>query len=255
MKKIFLFIGRVFPRNFLHKLFFLLPILDLIYRGKKYTDPINQKSYRDFLNYGHVKTRKSVLSPGTLSLERHRLLWLFLNRETDFFKKKSKVLHIAPEIAFIKKISSIKNIDYYSCDFNSPLAKIKADICNLPFENKYFDWVLCNHVLEHIKDDKSAIKEIFRVLKPGGKAIMQVPLNKNLKKTVEDDTITKKEDRIRVFGQHDHLRVYGLDYFKKLQAVGFYVDKIKYGSKLSRDEITRYRVAKDEYIPLCTKTK
>ena len=84
---------------------------------------------------------------------------------------------------------------------------------------------------------------------------MQVPLNKNLKKTVEDDTITKKEDRIRVFGQYDHLRVYGLDYFKKLQAVGFYVDKIKYGSKLSRDEITRYRVAKDEYIPLCTKTK
>ena len=99
-----------------------------------------------------------------------------------FFKKKSKVLHVAPEIAFIKKISSIKNIDYYSCDLNSPLAKIKADICDLPFENKYFDWVLCNHVLEHIKDDESAIKEIFRVLKPGGKAIMQVPLNKNLKK-------------------------------------------------------------------------
>ena len=127
--------------------------------------------------------------------------------------------------------------------------------CPRPFENKYFDWVLCNHVLEHIKDDKSAIKEIFRVLKPGGKAIMQVPLNKNLKKTVEDDTITRKEDRIRVFGQYDHLRVYGLDYFKKLQAVGFYVDKIKYGNKLSRDEIARYRVAKDEYIPLCTKTK
>ena len=153
------------------------------------------------------------------------------------------------------KSKSIKNIDYYSCDLNSPLAKIKADICDLPFENKYFDWVLCNHVLEHIKDDESAIKEIFRVLKPGGKAIMQVPLNKNLKKTFEDDTITKKEDRIRVFGQYDHLRVYGLDYFKKLQAVGFYVDKIKYGSKLSGDEIARYRVTKDEYIPLCTKTK
>ena len=93
------------------------------------------------------------------------------------------------------------------------------------------------------------------MLKPGGKAIMQVPLNKNLKKTFEDDTITKKEDRIRVFGQYDHLRVYGLDYFKKLQNVGFYVDKIKYGSKLSGNEIARYRVTKDEYIPLCTKTK
>ncbi|KRO87771.1 MAG: SAM-dependent methyltransferase, partial [Cryomorphaceae bacterium BACL29 MAG-121220-bin8] len=206
-----------------------------------------------FLPYGYVKQRENALSPGTFSLERHRLLWLYLNNETEFFTKKIKVLHIAPEQCFYKLFKNLKNINYTTFDLNSPLADIKGDICKMPFEKNSFDYILCNHVLEHINDDKKAMMEIFRVLNVNGTAILQVPVNLNNKTTLEDNSITNKQERIEKFGQYDHVRLYGLDYFKRLQNIGFEVDQIKYASKFNDNEVLKYSINRNEVIPVCKK--
>ena len=186
MKALAKLILGLFPRTALQRLAdVLLPVLDLWYRGNTFTDPINGKSYRKFLPYGYVKIRPNVLSPGTLSLERHRLIWLYLKKETEFFQTPSKVLHMAPEKAFISRLKKLSHLDYISCDIESPLADIKADICALPFDDNSFDWILCNHVLEHIPSDTKAMQELYRVLKPGGKALLQVPLDPKRDTTFE----------------------------------------------------------------------
>lgn len=252
MKALAKLILGLFPRTALQRLAdVLLPVLDLWYRGNTFTDPINGKSYRKFLPYGYVKIRPNVLSPGTLSLERHRLIWLYLKKETDFFQTPSKVLHIAPEKAFISLLKKLSHLDYISCDIESPLADIKADICALPFDDNSFDWILCNHVLEHIPSDTKAMKELYRVLKPGGKALLQVPLDPKRDTTFEDNSITDKATRTKVFGQYDHVRVYGKDYFEKLRAIGFQVNELQFGKTLSEEERTRYAIVKTEYIPVC----
>ena len=232
---------------------FLAPLVDILFRGNKFTDPINGKSYRKFLPYGYVKQRDNALSPGTLSLERHRLLWLYLNNETNFFSKTLKVLHIAPEQCFYNLFKNLKNINYTTFDLNSPLADIKGDICNLPFKENSFDFILCNHVLEHINDDKKAMKELYRVLNKNGTAILQVPINQKSSKTFEDSSIVDKKKRIEKFGQYDHIRLYGLDYFKKLESFGFKVDPLKYSKEFTESEIIKYGLIKDEIIPVCKK--
>ena len=209
MKKLIKFLINTIPRPYLiwwSK--FLAPLVDILFRGNKFTDPINGKSYRKFLPYGYVKQRDNALSPGTLSLERHRLLWLYLNNETNFFSKTLKVLHIAPEQCFYNLFKNLKNINYTTFDLNSPLADIKGDICNLPFKENSFDFILCNHVLEHINDDKKAMKELYRVLNKNGTAILQVPINQKSSKTFEDSSIVDKKERIEKFGQYDHIRLY-----------------------------------------------
>jgi SAM-dependent methyltransferase len=232
---------------------FLAPLVDILFRGNKFTDPINGKSYRKFLPYGYVKQRDNALSPGTLSLERHRLLWLYLNNETNFFSKTLKVLHIAPEQCFYNLFKNLKNINYTTFDLNSPLADIKGDICNLPFKENSFDFILCNHVLEHINDDKKAMKELYRVLNKNGTAILQVPINQKSSKTFEDSSIVDKKERIEKFGQYDHIRLYGLDYLKKLESFGFKVDPLKYSKEFTESEIIKYGLIKDEIIPVCKK--
>jgi SAM-dependent methyltransferase len=160
-------------------------------------------------------------------------LWLYLNNETNFFSKTLKVLHIAPEQCFYNLFKNLKNINYTTFDLNSPLADIKGDICNLPFKENSFDFILCNHVLEHINDDKKAMKELYRVLNKNGTAILQVPINQKSSKTFEDSSIVDKKERIEKFGQYDHIRLYGLDYFKKLESFGFKVDPLKYSKEFT----------------------
>jgi SAM-dependent methyltransferase len=229
------------------------PLLAFFLSGKRYTDPIDGRQFRRFLPYGYEKPRENVLSPSTLSLERHRLLWLYLQNETNFFTKQHKVLHFAPEQAFYKRFRKLKNLDYTTTDLNSPLADVKADICNLPFEDNTYDVLLCNHVLEHIPDDTKAMAELFRILKPGGWGIFQIPQDLDREKTFEDPTITDKKERARIFGQYDHVRIYGRDYFDKLRSVGFKVNEVAYAAQLSKEVIDTYRLAKREIIPLVSK--
>jgi len=176
-----------------------------------------------------------------------------LKNETIFFKKKIRLLHIAPEQSFYRIFKKLKNIKYTTYDLNSPLASIKGDICNMPFMDNSFDFLLCNHVLEHIKDDKKAMSEIYRVLNINGTAILQVPLNQNSKNTLEDNSITNKKERIEKFGQYDHVRLYGMDYFERLKKVGFEVEQIKYSSNFNKKDIKKFGIIEDEIIPLCKK--
>lgn len=229
------------------------PVLAFFLKGNTFTDPIDGKSFRTFLPYGYGNQRNNVLSPSTLSLERHRLLWLYLINETDFFTSKKKVLHFAPEQAFYKRFRNLTHLDYTTTDLNSPLADVKADICNLPFKDNEFDVILCNHVLEHIPDDTKAMQELYRVLKPNGWGIFQIPQDMNRATTFEDNSITDKKERAKIFGQYDHVRVYGRDYFDKLRTIGFKVEEVDYTSTLSEDEIIKYCLAKGEIIPLVKK--
>ena len=194
-----------------------------------------------------------MLSPSTLSLERHRLLWLYLKNETDLFTAHQKLLHFAPEQAFYKRFKKLKNLEYTTSDLNSPLADVKADICNLPFEDHQFDVILCNHVLEHIPNDTKAMQELYRVLKPGGWGIFQIPQDLKRERTFEDNSITDKKERTKIFGQYDHVRIYGRDYFDKLRAVGFTVNEVDYTTVLPKEEVEKYRLAKGELIPLVKK--
>lgn len=254
MKQLFKFILNFLPRPFLIRLSYTArPVLAFFLKGNTYTDPIDGKSFKSFLPYGYGKQRENALSPSTLSLERHRLLWLYLKNETDFFSAKKKALHFAPEQAFYKRFRAMKNLDYTTTDLHSPLADVKADICNLPFADNEFDVIFCNHVLEHITDDTKAMQELFRVLKPNGMGIFQVPQDLSRETTFEDDSITDKKERAKIFGQYDHVRVYGRDYFEKLRSIGFNVKEVDYTATLSEDDITRFCLAKGEIIPVITK--
>ncbi|WP_445382807.1 class I SAM-dependent methyltransferase [Robiginitalea sp. IMCC43444] len=254
MKKLFKWILGWVPRPLLIRFSYAVrPLLSVWLRGNTYQDPIDGKSFRTFLPYGYENPRENVLSPSTLSLERHRLLWLYLQSETSFFESPLRVLHFAPEQAFYKRFRKQKNLDYITTDLNSPLADVKADICNLPFEDNSFDVILCNHVLEHIPDQEKALSELYRVMKPGGWGIFQVPQDLKREKTFEDASITDKKERQRVFGQYDHVRIYGQDYFDILSSAGFKVEAADFGRSLKPELIERYRLAEGELIPLVRK--
>lgn len=254
MKKLFKLILNTIPRPLLIRLSYVArPILALALKGNTFTDPIDGKSFRSFLPYGYGTQRNNVLSPSTLSLERHRLLWLYLKNETDFFTAPKKVLHFAPEQAFYKVFRNQKNLDYTTTDLFSPLADVKADICDLPFADNSYDIILCNHVLEHIPDDAKAMQELYRVLKPGGMGIFQIPQDLKRKKTFEDNSITDPKERAAIFGQYDHVRVYGRDYFDKLRSIGFRVVEEDYTKKIAPELVEKYCLAKGEIIPVCYK--
>ena len=256
MKALFTWFLKHVPRPWLLRFSqWLRPFLDLWYRGQKHLDPINGKSYRSFLPYGYNKPRPNVLSPGSLSLERHRLFWLYLEKETEFFSQTAKVLHLAPEQAFLGRFKKLKHLDYITADIESPLADVKADICNLPFEKDSFDWVFCNHVLEHIEDDRKALSELFRVMKPNGKAILQVPLDTEREHTYEDFNIKGPSERARAFGQYDHVRIYGLDYLNRLKDAGFDASIISYAQQLTDEERHLYRIPINEVIPMAVKPR
>ena len=241
------------PRPWLIQLsIWFRPLIKLYFKGDQFTDPIDGSSYRKFLSYGHQNLRQNALCPGTLSLERHRLLWLYLDRKTTFLTDSIRVLHIAPEQVFYKKFKSFSHWDYTTSDLHSPLADVKADICALPFEDNSYDFILCNHVLEHIPNDLKAMEELYRVLKPGGTAILQVPLEEDRENTFEDDSITDQQERTRIFGQYDHVRVYGQDYYNRLQKAGFKVTPVDYIKEVTEGDIKRFALP-TERIPVVTK--
>ena len=254
MKLIIRLVLNNIPRTLLTRISILVkPLIILYLKGNQYTDPIDGKSFRKFIPYGYNRVRKNALSPSTYSLERHRMLWLYLKNETNVFSKKIKLLHFAPEAAFHEIFKKSNNISYDTIDLDSPLAKIKADICNLPLEDNTYDFILCNHVLEHINDDIKAMSELYRVLKKGGIGIFQIPIDINRDKTFEDSSIKDPKERNKVFGQYDHVRIYGMDYYDRLKSVGFSVEQIKYADNLTKDEIKKYCLNSNEIIPVCKK--
>ena len=147
-----------------------------------------------------------------------------------------------------------ENLNYTTFDLNSPLAEVHGDITKLPFKENTFDYILCNHVLEHIENDNLAMKELFRVMKPGGHGIVQVPMQPNRLMTYEDFSITDPKKRVKQFGQYDHVRWYGRDdYFTRLVDVGFTTQKVRVNEFFSNEEINRYGLDVNEIIPVIQK--
>ena len=214
--------------------------------------PVCENKFRKLLPYGN-KGIDNRLCPSCLSLERHRLLWVFLKEKTSFFTEELKLLHIAPEQPFLKKFKKLKNIDYITADLVSPIADVKLDIQNMPFGEGEFNVVFANHVLEHIPDENKAITEVYRVLKKGGWAIMQVPLDVNRKKTYEDSSIKTEAEREKHFGQYDHLRLHGLDFSERLKKGGFEVEIIDLVNEIGKDKADFFRLDLTEKIYLCKK--
>lgn len=254
IKRIISLASRFIPRHFQQVVVaFLLRSIAIFYKGNKIEDPISGKNYRKILPYGRLQSRPNALSLHSLSLERHRLIWLYLKNKTDFFTAPKRVLHIAPEYCFIKPFKRLSNLDYVTADLISPWADVKLDVQNIPFPDNSFDVAICNHVLEHVDDDRKAMSELLRVMKPGGFGIFQVPLDNSIETTLEDKAINTPELREKHYKQRDHLRLYGRDYGKRLREVGFDVTEDDYVKTFSADLIQRYALPKDEILYICKK--
>jgi SAM-dependent methyltransferase len=142
----------------------------------------------------------------------------------------------------------MNNLDYITADLESPLADVKLDVQAMPFGEQEFDVVICNHVLEHVPDDRKAIGEVFRVLKPGGFAVMQVPTNYDMEMTYEDPSITDPAEREKHFRQKDHFRLYGRDYINRLTGAGFVISEDNYLLGLNPEEREHFRLPEMEYM-------
>jgi SAM-dependent methyltransferase len=230
-----------------------LKILALAFHGNAVECPVCGGTFRRFLPYGHHQLRQNALCPSCLSLERHRLLWLYLQERTNFFTDQLRVLHIAPERCFVKRFEAFHRLRYVTADLKSPLAKIRIDVQDIPFEDDFFDAVLCNHVLEHVEDDRLAIQEISRVLKPDGWAILQSPFDPLRERTYEDHAIVTPAARAAAFGQHEHVRIYGRDYGQRLAKSGLQVTEDDFVRELPDEEVARYSLPPDEVVFLCRK--
>jgi len=254
LKRLISLASRFIPRHYQQVVVaFLLRAIAIFYKGNKIEDPISGKKYRKILPYGRLQSRPNALAPHSLSLERHRLIWLYLKDKTDFFTSAKRVLHIAPEYCFIKPFKKLKNLDYVTADLISPWADVKMDVQNIPFPDCSFDVVICNHVLEHVDDDRKALSELLRVMKPGGFGIFQVPLESSIEQTLEDKSINTPELREKHYKQRDHLRLYGKDYGKRLREVGFDVTEDNYVQTLPKDLVERYALPKEEILYICRK--
>ncbi len=238
-------VRELIPRRHLHRILKVGGFFTgIIYAGNKMQCPVCGKKARKFMPYGIVK-RPNTLCPNCFSLERHRLMWLYLERETNLFLGKPKLLHVAPEKCFIKYLEKQLGDNYITADLDSPLAKVKMDIMDIPFPDGEFGVIFCNHVLEHVGDDLRAMREFYRVMKPGGWGIMLVPINLRRETTYEDPSITTREGRTAAFGQWDHLREYGLDYPERLGRAGFHVEAIDYARSFTPEEREYYSLGGD----------
>lgn len=227
----------------------------MLYKGNKVACPVCERSFSKFLSYGsNVAHRENVLCPYDLTLERHRLMWLYLKKESNFFTAEGlKVLHIAPEQCFLQLFKKQSNLAYLTGDLESPIADIHFDLHEIPLEDNRFDVVFCNHVMEHVKDPIQCMKEIYRVMNSGGWAIMQVPQDFNRTETYEDASITSPEDREKHFWQKDHVRLFGKDYPQWLEKAGFKVTEFNLNNHFSNEEIERYRLMKGEVLYIAHK--
>lgn len=252
MKNVIAFLIRYVPRKYLQLFSGVgLKVMGIFYRGNNVECPVCNHTYSKFLPYGRINPRPNALCPHCLSLERHRLIWLYLKEKTNFFTNKLDVLHIAPEPCFMKRFETQHGEKYITADIESPLAKVKMDIHQIPFPENHFDVVLCNHVLEHVKDDIKAMSEIYRVLKPGGWAIMQVPFFSPIPEvTFEDASITNPRDREKAFGQDDHVRMFGKDYAKRIERSGLNPEESDFVLLLPDKIAKRYGLQQREILYL-----
>ena len=258
MKHLIKLILNLIPRSVLQRVAeWIVPVVGLLYLGKGKQCPLCGCQRRKFMPYGYVSPRENALCPNCLSLERHRLLWLWLVRESDIGRGAMalpKMLHIAPEVALMRKFRKMYASTpdrYVTADLESPLADMHFDVQQIPLEAESFDAVICNHIMEHVEDDGKALRELYRIMRRGGWGVILSPVDLEREKTFEDDTITDPAERTRIFGQYDHRRIYGRDYAARLREAGFEVYDIDYKNELSKAEQELYALPADHLYIVC----
>jgi SAM-dependent methyltransferase len=229
----------------------------LKYGGTRFECPCCGGQFREFLpGIDSLKAdhrSDGILCPECNSLTRQRLIFLYLRDELRIFERPCRILHVAPERCLTQIFAASPNIDYVSADLESPLAAVKTDLTNSIFRDDVFDVVICSHVLEHIPDDRGAVQEMVRILKPGGVALLLVPLDAAREITYEDPGVQSRADRLRAFGQEDHVRVYGRDFVARLRQPGATLEAVSCAQLHSPERIDRFRLDPDELIFVCKK--
>jgi SAM-dependent methyltransferase len=227
-------------------------IQNAYYSGNGRFCPVCEKNSRKFGVAG-LQPRDDAQCMRCGAGERHRLAWLYFKRQTNLFDNQTwQILHIAPEAAFEKKLRTQLGQGYLTADLCNPNAMVKMDITDIQYPDETFDIIYCSHVLEHVSDDKKAMREFWRVLKTRGWAILLVPVD--VDKTIEDLSITDPQERLEKFGDVGHVRCYGLDYIDRLREAGFTVIRTKPCDFLISEEIVRMGISEaagDIYF--CTK--
>lgn len=243
MKSIIRWVLNHIPRGVLQRVAgWIIPIVGILYVGRGRRCPICGSQRRRFMPYGYVRSREDALCPRCLSLERHRMIWLWISRNTTLEERRPRLLHIAPEVSLMREFRRVYSgtEQYTTADLESPLADIHFDIQQIPLDAESVDVVICNHILEHVEDDRKAMREIYRVLSHGGWAVMLVPEDRSRATTFEDDTITDPQQRTALFGQYDHRRVYGRDYDARLCEAGFRVERHSPREMFGDEECSTY---------------
>ncbi len=222
----------------------------IFFFGNKYFCPVCQSHVRVFYDFGAV-LRRNVLCPVCGSLERHRMAWLFFENNTNLFDQtRKRMLHIAPEPQFERRLKKVHNLQYITAEFDSSGTDIQMDITTIPCVDSAFDIIYCSHVMEHVIEDIKGLMEFRRVLKPNGWAAIMVPIEGDT--TFEDFSIRSPEERERAFGQHDHVRRYGKDFKNRLEKAGFIAQTINL-SEAIKNQAKNIGAGKNEFLFLCTK--
>ena len=251
MKSIIRWVLNHIPRGVLQRVAgWIIPIVGILYVGRGRRCPICGSQRRRFMPYGYVRSREDALCPRCLSLERHRMIWLWISRNTTLEERRPRLLHIAPEVSLMREFRRVYSgtEQYTTADLESPLADMHFDIQQIPLDAESVDVVICNHILEHVEDDRKAMREIYRVLNHGGWAVMLVPEDRSRATTFEDDTITDPEQRTALFGQYDHRRVYGRDYDARLCEAGFRVERHSPREMFGDEECSTYSLGSDDLV-------
>jgi Methyltransferase domain len=222
----------------------------LTYAGRAVHCPCCERDFRRFM----VPDPRllNAICPWCGSQVRHRALWLYLRTRRELLEGPLRLLHVAPEHVIGERLRALPRVDYLSADLDSPLAMEHFDLEDIPHPDGSFGAVIASHVLEHVPDDRRAMREIRRVLAPGGWAIVQVPIDYERAETLEDPSITTPEDRERAYWQPDHLRLYANDFPERLAEAGFEVKVDRLLRQLPPDEIERHGLLSLEDIYLCT---
>lgn len=251
MKRLIRWLLNHIPRRWLQRMAsWAVPLMGLAYKGRGRECPVCGSRYRRFMPYGYVTSREDALCPHCLALERHRMIWLWLSECSDLFESRPRLLHIAPEVSLMRHFKRLYRgtENYITADLESPLADMHFDVQHIPLEDCSVDVVICNHLLEHVEDDRRAMRELYRILRPGGWGIALVPEDRSLPTTFEDDSITDPKERTRIFGQYDHRRIYGRDYDMRLAEAGFRVERIGYREQLTEAQQRLYAIGSDDLI-------
>lgn len=222
------------------------------YTWRRFECPVCKCRLKAFLPFG-LKSSANVQCPVCKSLERHRLIWLYFHEKTNLFRDNLRMLEVAPVFLTSERLKKLPNLDYISADLNSPGAMVKMDITDIQYPDDSFDVIYASHVLEHIEDDVKAMRELCRVLRPGGWAVLQVPMRGE--KTLEGPDAGTPEERARLYGQDDHVRIYGFDgkYRERLEEAGFKVTVDPFAKTLGPEKIKRYGLKENEDIYCCVK--